>query len=85
MFTRVIFRAPDQQPEERQFPESENHREVGNALRGLRQKKRDRGGDDITAAGHHRSDTDKARDKTGSHDGDTEGKEPKAPENLSQG
>ena len=80
----LLFCSPDQQPKERELPSSENHREVANALRGRGQKKRDRGADHVAAARNDRSDTDKARDKTGSHDGDAEGKEPKAPEDLSQ-
>src|SRR5437016_1586298 len=81
---RFIFRAPDQQPEERQFPSSENHGELANALRGRGQKKRDRGADHVAEARNHGSDADKARDKAGSHHGDAERKEPQSPKDLSQ-
>src|SRR5438270_4377074 len=80
----LIFRAPDQQPEERQFPNSKNHSEISNTLRERGQKKRDRGADHVAAARNDRSDTDKARDKIRSHHSDAEGKEPKAPEDLGQ-
>src|SRR5207245_9118970 len=76
--------APDQQPQKRKFPNSENLRELANALRGPGQKKKDRGGDHVTEARNHNRDADRTGDKAGSDHRDATRKEPQSTEYMSE-
>src|SRR5947207_400221 len=81
---RLIFGAPDHHPENRQFARLKNHGVLADHTGVGWQKQGRTGGDHIATAGNNGEDADDARDKTGSPNKDTEGKEPQSPKDLSQ-
>src|SRR5438132_13703641 len=87
MHSRAAFslNAPEHQLQKRKVPNSENLRELANALRRPGEKKKDRGGDHVTEARNHNRDADRTGDKAGSDHGDATRKEPQSPEDLSEG